>query len=263
MRTLSFALVLGCLAVPAFADELADAQKLWENKQFTAAFTAFGKLAAAGNPAAQLQLGEMYGFGEGTKEDLAQARNWLEKAAKAGQPDAANSLALVNQRAARKADIGYYMDKFDGGTARYENFNCIAPTFPQVSDSKASIESVGVSIDQWKSCYTQFANNLNRVAGPEKTIPADVLNLMNNEEYQQASRHIGKTYDDIINIAQKNSSEVTANINGWVSRTGEYLKKKNVSDNQLMTMLRAQRAADAANFGEAMLNRNETLGKRK
>ena len=263
MRKLSVVLVIGCLSSPAFADEFADAQKLWDNKQFSAAFAAFSKLAAAGNPNAQLQLGEMYGFGEGTSEDLAQARNWLDMAAKAGQPEAASSLALVNQRAARKSDIAYYMSKFDGGTARYENFRCTPPALPEVSSTRKNIEEVNAAIEQWRSCYDAFAANLNRVAAPDKTIPADVLNLMNNEEFQLASRHIGNTYVDISNSAQKNGAEVYKNINSWLERTTAYLKEKKDSDSQLMHMLRAQRQADSRNLSDAIMQRNETAGRRR
>ncbi len=240
MRLFSLALIFGCLSAPAFADELTDAQKLWDSKQFSAAFAAFSKLAAAGNANAQLQLGEMYGFGEGTPEDLGQARSWLDKAAKAGHPEAANSLALVEQRAARKADIAYYVSKFDGGSARYERFNCKRPELPDVSTSRSAIKKVNESIKDWRTCYEGFADNLNRVATPQQTIPADVLNVMNNEEFKQASQHIAKTYEDISNNAQKEGEEFYKNINNWMTRTTAYLEKSRESNDPDVQRLMAE-----------------------
>ena len=263
MRKLSVVFLLCSLSVSALADELTDAHKLWENKQFVAAFAAFSKLAASGNPGAQLQLGEMYGFGEGTREDVAQDRIWLGEAAKAGHPDAANSLALVNQRAARKDEITYYTSRFDGGDARYEKFNCEQPVLPDSSQTQAEIQTVVASIDKWRACYDRFAVNLNRVAAPDKTIPADVLVLMNNEEFQQASHYIEQTYMDISKTAQKNGARVYENIDNWVSRTSGYLKKKQVADSSLMQILRSQRASDSSNMSDAVMLRNEMLGKRK
>ncbi|WP_317201136.1 hypothetical protein [Janthinobacterium sp.] len=54
MKTLSLALLLCAACAPAAADELADAQKLWDNKEFARAFQGFNALAGAGNSAAQL-----------------------------------------------------------------------------------------------------------------------------------------------------------------------------------------------------------------
>ena len=255
MRKLTIALVLSCLSLPAFADELADAQKLWDNKQFSAAFAAFSQLAAAGNPTAQLQLGEMYGFGEGTAEDLAQARNWLDKAVKSGHPEAANSLALVNQRAARKSDISYYMGKFDGGAARYENFGCKRPALPEVSASRVAIKEVTDSIKDWRDCYDKFAAHLNQVAAPEKTISADVLNLMNNEEFKQASRHIGETYEKISSMAQQEGTDFYKDVDNWMARTTAHLEKvRNGQDPETRRLL-AENQYFMRNYAETVQNR--------
>lgn len=263
MRFLNYVVLLACLPMSALADELADAQKLWENKQFTAAFSAFTRLATAGNAGAQLQLGEMYGFGEGTAEDLAQARHWLDKAARAGHPEATSSLALVNQRAARKNDIAYYIGKFDGGGARFENFQCKQPALPQYSSDRNEIKAVNESITQWRSCYETFANNLERVAAPAKTIPADVISLMNNDEYQQASRHIGKIYTDIGNAAAKEGEDFYKNINDWMTRTAEFLEKSREGNDPTTQRLVSENASFVRNHNEAFKRGAEAQGRRK
>lgn len=218
--------MLACLMLAfgaACADDLADAQKLWENKKFTEAFQAFNKLAQAGNPAAQLQLGEMYGFGEGTAEDMAQATQWLEKAQKAGVKEAAGSLDLVRRRAAHKADIAWYTDKFDGADARYEKFGCVAPDLPEVSKTIRAIKAADADIKTWRECYGRFASNLNSKAQITNTIPANVLDLMNQDEFNRASTHIGAVYTEIGTHGQAVADAITKKTDAWHKATSEYV----------------------------------------
>lgn len=63
------------LGVPALADDLADANKLLENKAYPQALAAFTKLANAGNAEAQFHLGEMYWYGEAGSVDLADRKS--------------------------------------------------------------------------------------------------------------------------------------------------------------------------------------------
>ncbi|MDN2711669.1 MULTISPECIES: tetratricopeptide repeat protein [unclassified Janthinobacterium] len=223
--TLSFCLMMAFGA--AYADELADAQKAWEAKDFSTAFQKFTKLANQGNSAAQLQLGEMYGFGEGTTEDAAQARHWLKQAAASGNPEAAASLELVQQRSARKADIAYYTTNFDGAAAAYGKFNCTQPVIPKVSTKNEEINSVNAAVNAWVDCYGRFVKNLNAAMPVTNTIPPDIIKLMNNEEFVRADALISKTYQGIASDGQTVADVIIADNIRWKKDTEEFVSNSN------------------------------------
>lgn len=225
--TLSLCLMMACGLVRA--DELSDAQKLWDNKDFSAAFQKFGKLAAAGNSSAQLQLGEMYGFGEGTPEDASKAAYWLKQAAAQGNPEASASMEVLRQRGAHKADIAYYTTTFEGGNVAYNRFNCTPPSVPAVSKSNVEIDATNTSINAWTECYGRFVINLNGVAEPVKTIPAEILKLMSNDEFIRASRLIEKTYIAIAANAKKDAENIESKISSWKFETEKFVSERNES----------------------------------
>jgi flagellar hook-associated protein FlgK len=86
---------------------------------------------------------------------------------------------------------------------------------------------------------------------------------MNNEEFRQASHHIGNTYVDISNSAQKTGADIYKNINNWIERTTAYLKEANDSDKQLADILQAQRQAESRNLRDAVQQRAETPVRRR
>jgi hypothetical protein len=223
--TLSFCLMMAFGAV--HADELADAQKSWEAKDFSTAFQKFTKLAKQGNSAAQLQLGEMYGFGEGTTEDAAQATYWLKQAAASGNPEAAASLDLVQQRSARKTDIAYYTTNFDGANVAYGKFNCTHPVIPKVSTKNTEITSVNSAVNAWVDCYGRFVKNLNAAMPIANTIPSDILKLMSNEEFVKADVLISETYKKIANDSQKVADGIIADNVRWKKDTEEFVYNSN------------------------------------
>ncbi|WP_395406152.1 sel1 repeat family protein [Pseudoduganella sp. UC29_106] len=239
---------LGLMLGTACADELGDAQMLWEKKNFAAAFQAFNRLAQAGNSAAQQQLGEMYGFGEGTNEDLGLATQWLERAVRGGSKEAPASLELVRRRAAHKADIQWYTDKFDGGDARYEKFACLAPSVPALSKTVPEIKAVDAAVGAWRECYGRFAANLNAKAAPTNTIPANVLELMNQEEFERASTHIGRVYTGIAKQAQASADEITKKMASWRKATEDYVTTYDKQNKAEMTRLQLQNDIDAKAF---------------
>lgn len=199
--------------------DLATAQKQWESRQFEAAFQNFKVLAGQGVPAAQLQLGEMYGFGEGTPEDLKQAEFWLDKAAAAGQAEARDSLALVRERAAHKGDIAAYTRDFTGASLAYGKYGCERPAVPPQSKNNADIAKTNAAINRWRDCYATFAQRLNAALPATNTIPPDIVKLMNNDEFQQASKLIESTYARLAAEAQVVADEVTAESRTWAANT--------------------------------------------
>lgn len=253
---LAFVLVQ-CMAQ---ADELGEAQKLWDQKNFTAAFQAFSKLAQSGNPAAQLQLGEMYGFGEGTVEDIGQATRWLEQAAKAGNKEAPASLELVRKRAAHKADIQWYVQEFDGADARYEKFACAAPVVPPLSKTNPEIQAVNAAVQAWTACYGRFAANLNAKAPVQNTIPSKVLDLMNNDEFTRASAHIGKVYTAIADQAQLSADNVTKTVAAWRQATEQYVTDYNKKTTTELRLLQTINDTDTKAISEMMQGRSTQRG---
>ena len=63
----------------ALADELTDANALFQKKSYPQALQLYTKLATAGNAEAQLHLGEMYWYGEAGAIDNAKAEHGSRK----------------------------------------------------------------------------------------------------------------------------------------------------------------------------------------
>lgn len=205
--------------------DLATAQKQWDNKQFDEAFRNFKVLAEAGNSAAQLQLGEMYGFGEGTAEDPRQAEAWLDKALAAGQGEAGNSLALVRERQRMKNEIAAYTDNFNGTQLAYGSYGCVRPSIPEESRTNADIARTNEAINKWRECYGTFATRLNGALPVTNTIPPDIIKVMNNAEFQRASTLIESVYARLAAEGQVVADRVAAENKTWAEKTALFADK--------------------------------------
>lgn len=205
-----------CLTVcaTARADELATGIKAWEQRDFATAQTIFTKLANAGNPEAQLLLGEMYGYGEGVPEDAAQAERLLGQARAGGHKDAAESLANVRQRALRKDEIKNYLA--GAGTApTLVQFGCVMPAFPAASKTQLEIKAVLAKSDEWRSCYERFAAQL--AQAPAKP-PADLAKLMNLVELERA----GRAREQAVAAASADAAAFGRASDAWYAGTKQY-----------------------------------------
>lgn len=67
----------------------------WQRADYAIAVAIWRPLAEKGDSDAQFNLGQAYRLGRGVTVDLAQAKAWLEKAAKAGHLDAQTTLGLL------------------------------------------------------------------------------------------------------------------------------------------------------------------------
>jgi TPR repeat protein len=76
------------------------------NRQMADAIAAYRKAADKGSSAAMVELGVLYATGAGVAKDDAQARQLLERAAKAGNPRAATSLAAFSANNAGSLNPG-------------------------------------------------------------------------------------------------------------------------------------------------------------
>lgn len=95
-----------CIASPATAGPLEDADAAFAKKDYATALRLYRMLADQNNAAAQWTLGSMYFTGDGTPRNDAEALKWIRRAADQGNIHALINLAL----AYREGAIGVQRD---------------------------------------------------------------------------------------------------------------------------------------------------------
>ncbi len=216
------------LAMPlAHADELTDANALFDKKEYAQALKLYTKLANGGNAEAQQHLGEMYWYGEAGKVDDAAAEAWFTKSAAKGNKVSAAALEVMKQRVARKADIVYWTSKYDGADLTAGRFRCPAPRLPAVSKDNADIAANSDRIEAWQNCYNAFVTNLNAVTPLTKRIPADIAALMKQEEIDAAAKHLQVVQENVTETAKVSSKLVLADIAAWRGATDAWVREHN------------------------------------
>ena len=231
MKKLLAFVVLAGFAGAALADDLAEGIKAWESRDFVKAHQLLGKLAATGNPEAQLLVGEMYGFGEGVPEDMATAQGWLSKARANGHKDAAESLNVLQERSARKQEIAYYVSGYKGDELMLEKYSCVKPGLPaepRVMTQK-EIKDIRTQFETWSACYERFGQGLAAANPAGKAIPLEVARVMSLSELQQARTAMDKVNADIAVEGDRQARAVVASYNAWATSTASYnlaMKKK-------------------------------------
>lgn len=219
IKTLCAALLLVSLSSVAAADDLAAALKARQDQDYARAHQLLGKLAQAGNREAQLQLGQMYGFGEGVAEDAMQAEAWLAKAQAAGQAGADQALRLLQQRQLRKADIEFYRTAYTGADLAYGKQGCTEPAFANAPDSDEGIRQMKARMAEWAACFNGFAQGLAAALPAGKLIPADVMALMSVAEQQQARSAMEQAYAQVLRDGEAVKQQVFAAHDTWLART--------------------------------------------
>ena len=89
-----------CLILPAVALAAGNFQKGFEahlRGDYAAAIREWGPLAAQGDSAAQFNIGNMFDFGKGVKEDNVQAVYWYNKAAEQDNANAQYALGWMHE----------------------------------------------------------------------------------------------------------------------------------------------------------------------
>lgn len=226
MKHTIFCLAL-MLAGVAHADELADANALFAKKSYPQALQIYTKLANAGNAQAQLHLGEMYFYGEAGTVDLAKAQAWFRKSAAKGNKTAAGSLEMMQKRETRRAELDYWISKYDGAELSAGQFRCPAPRIPPLSKQNDEIESVTAKVGAWQDCYNAFVRNLNESSPLTKRIPKEIADLLTKEEAEQSRVHLEAVYADIAENAKVSAKLVLADFGVWRSATDAYIKEHN------------------------------------
>lgn len=213
----------------AHADELADANALFQQKAYAQALQSYTRLANAGNAEAQLHLGEMYWYGEAGAIDDIKAESWFKKAAAKGNKTAAAALEVMKQRAARRADIDYWMTGYDGADLKSGKFRCAAPHIPAISKVNEEIASVGGKVGAWQECYNAFVANLNAHAKVAQRVPADIAKLLNEKEMDAAQAHIDEVHQRIAAAATIDAKLVLADFSAWRTATENYVGEHNAA----------------------------------
>lgn len=241
-QLLGLGLVLLCGS--AVADELADAEQLVAAKDYVRALPIYTRLAASGNAVAQYHLGELYWYGEGTPVDTTKADELFRKAADAGVPEARQALQLTPQRKASQTQIDYYARQYDGADIRLSKFNCVRPVIPAVSTTSAEIKQTAAGIDAWQVCYKGFVNNLTTLLPVGKAIPADVQNLMTDEEIAAAVARMDKAYATAAADAKVEAEAFMKAQDAWQENTNSHV----ISANAKTASDLEQRRAEIAKF---------------
>jgi hypothetical protein len=226
MRKYLFGLAM-LLAVAAHADELADANALFKKKAYPQALQIYTKLANSGNAEAQVQLAQMYWYGEAGAIDDAKADAWFRKAAAKGDKTAIAALEVMRQRVVRRADIDYWLGKYDGADLKSGPFRCPAPRIPAISKVNEEISAVAARVEAWQNCYNGFVRNLNEAAPLVKRIPPDVSALMNQPELERSKAYLGEVLERIAEDAKVSAKMVLADYDAWRSATDAYVAEHN------------------------------------
>jgi cell division septation protein DedD len=95
MHKLLLGLIIGMAAMPATAQSVRDGIEAWQKGDTAGAVAIWRPLVERGDADAAFNLGQAYRLGKGVVIDLAQAQNWLERAARTGHVDAQTTLGLL------------------------------------------------------------------------------------------------------------------------------------------------------------------------
>lgn len=237
MKRLLFTALLA-MSGTVLADDLADAERLLAAQSYDKALPIYQRLAEAGNPAAQMRLGEMYWFGDGTASDLGKARTWFEKSAAAGNKDAAISLASLKRRDTHGAEIAYWTRTYDGADLVSGKFACKTPTLPPVSVTRSEIKSVSAAAEEYSACYNGFVDNVQAAMPPGKRIPAETLDMMTPAEAKQAQAHLAEVYAKVSADARSEATAFAARETMWRAETEKYVADESVRDEKRKELIK-------------------------
>jgi|TARA_B110000467_G_C17943748_1_gene276267 TPR repeat protein len=90
------------IASDSYANELKIAENYLKNKKYQIALNIFSKLAAEGNPKAQIKLGVMYKLGQGTTPNYIIASKWFNIAVASGYQEGLGYKRIMESRMTRE-----------------------------------------------------------------------------------------------------------------------------------------------------------------
>jgi TPR repeat protein len=226
MRKYLFCFIL-FISGAACADELAEANKLLEAKSYSQAIAMLARLAEGGNAAAQLRLGQVYWYGEGTAADRNKADALFAKAAAAGNAEARQAMALTGAREQHLKDIAWWTNSYDGADLATAMNACTLPSIPERSTENAAIKKVQADMGSWQECHNGFVKRLGDLLPVGKAIPVEVLDLMTDQEVEQAKTHLGAVYKQAADAASARASQTQSSFAQWQKLTNGYVSEQN------------------------------------
>ena len=241
-RMKTILLCLALLAGAAHADDMSDAKKAMDNKDYATALKLYAKQDKAGNVEATYQLGTMYWYGEAGAIDLAKADQLFKKAAAKGSKHAAAALEVMKKRMERKSEIAFWTEKYDGSELVSGKFHCPAPRIPTMSRDNDEIQAVANRVGAWQDCYNAFVTNLNAADPLSKRVPKDLWDLMNKQETEAALARIQEAQTRISADAKINSSMVLADYAAWRKATEAYVEQANANVKSVQEAEKARNA---------------------
>ena len=227
MKKYLFCLTLLMSSAAFSADDIATANALFAKKDYPQALQMYTKLGNAGNAEAQLHMGEMYLYGEAGAIDLVKAESWFKKAAAKGNKTAIAALEMMKQRVVRRADIEYWMSKYDGAELRSGQYRCPIPRVPAMSKQNDEIAAIAAKVATWQACYNGFVENINATSPLTKKIPKDITDLMTKDEMTTSTKHLEEVYKRIVEDARVESKLFLADYNVWRDATDAYVGEHN------------------------------------
>ncbi|MBC3869827.1 tetratricopeptide repeat protein [Undibacterium oligocarboniphilum] len=218
---------LSSIAGLAFANDLTEAARLAEKKDFGHAIPIYNKLAQNGNADAQEALGELYWYGDGVKRDEQIAEKYFRQSAMGGNVKGKEFLKLIADRTANREKILYYTSQFDGKEVQLSAFQCGTPVIPEVSKTNEEIKKVQNEFSAWTNCYNRFAENLTNSLPAGKIIPKDIERLMNEDEMDAATQRMDKVYAVAASDAKKTLNELMQRQEQWKKATEDFIVANN------------------------------------
>lgn len=227
MKKTLFCLTLMFSGAALAADDIAKANALFAAKSYPQALQMYTKLAKAGNAEAQLHMGEMYLYGEAGTVDLDKAESWFKKSAAKGNKTAVAALEMMKKRGERRADIDYWISKYDGSELTSGKYRCPIPRVPAMSKQNDEIAAIGAKVEAWQTCYNGFVENVNALNPLTKLIPKDVADLMTKEETAAATKHLEGVYSRVVENARVSAKLFLADFTAWRDATDKYVAEHN------------------------------------
>lgn len=233
MRKLIFCIAIA-VCTGAFADELADANKLIDAKSYAQAIALLTKLSDGGNTNAQLRLGQVYWYGEGVPVDRARGDALFAKAAAGGNADARIAMGMTAARGQHMQDIAYWTSKYDGADLTSGQFACKAPAIPAKSTTRDDVLGTNKAVNAWKTCYNGFVRNLDDAMPAGKRIPVEISDLMTDQEMNEARAHLDQVYSRVAASSKADADKTLAAYDSWKNETTLYMKQKNIEALRVM-----------------------------
>ena len=137
---------------------------------------------------------------------------------------AAGPATLSPEAAKRRADIDFWLAKYDGADLRAGANGCRAPRIPAVSKQNDEIDRVAKSYAAWDACHKAYVAALAGEAPLSKMIPPELKKQMSEAEVAQATKHLVEVHTQLMGDAAIDADVVKADYAAWRSATNNYVK---------------------------------------